>query len=105
MVFAYMAYKSQFAQRASSLIDQGIAFQHAWPSPRAAVRYRPCRSGFSFGQAPVAPQELKGRIEIRDVHFRYSPTDPWVLNGVSLIVEPGEHVAITGPSGEASRRS
>lgn len=44
--------------------------------------------------------ELKGKIELRDVFYRYSPSDPLVLDGVNLTVEPGEHVAITGPSGD-----
>lgn len=42
---------------------------------------------------------LGGRIELRNITFRYSPNDPLVLNGISLIVEPGDHIAITGPSG------
>ena len=41
---------------------------------------------------------LRGRIEVRDVRFRYEPDVP-VLNGVDLTVEPGQHVAIVGASG------
>jgi len=40
-----------------------------------------------------------GRIELRNVRFRYSPSDPEILTGVSLTIEPGASVAITGPSG------
>jgi ATP-binding cassette, subfamily B, bacterial CvaB/MchF/RaxB len=39
------------------------------------------------------------RIEIRDLAFRYSEHDPLVLDGIDLVIEPGESVAITGPSG------
>ena len=39
------------------------------------------------------------RIEVRDLWFRYGNDSPWVLKGASLVVEPGESVAITGPSG------
>jgi ATP-binding cassette subfamily B protein RaxB len=39
------------------------------------------------------------RIEVKDVWFRYGNDTPWVLQGASLVVEPGESVAITGPSG------
>ncbi len=39
------------------------------------------------------------RIEVRDVWFRYGNDSPWILQGASLVVEPGESVAITGPSG------
>jgi len=42
--------------------------------------------------------EVKGRIEFRDVWFAYNDED-WVLRGVSFVAEPGQHVAIVGPTG------
>ncbi|MEZ4294637.1 MAG: peptidase domain-containing ABC transporter [Polyangiaceae bacterium] len=50
------------------------------------------------GEKPEAPR-LKGRIEVRDVGFRYGPAAPWVLRGVSFTVEPGETLAIVGRTG------
>lgn len=47
----------------------------------------------------VQPGELSGDIELAGVSFRYSDTDPFVLNEVSLRIRPGEFVAIVGPSG------
>ncbi len=38
------------------------------------------------------------RIEFRDVHFSYSPGEP-VLEGVSFAAEPGDRLAIVGPTG------
>ncbi|MEM9059135.1 MAG: ABC transporter transmembrane domain-containing protein [Pseudomonadota bacterium] len=51
--------------------------------------------------APVAmPDPPRGSIEFRDVHFAYeSRPDAPALNGVSFRVEPGETIAIVGPSG------
>ncbi|MDQ1127706.1 ATP-binding cassette subfamily B protein [Microbacterium sp. SORGH_AS 505] len=43
-----------------------------------------------------------GRIEFRDVSFRYpdaGPDSPATLDGVSFVAEPGQHVAFVGPSG------
>ncbi|HKB27900.1 MAG TPA: ABC transporter ATP-binding protein, partial [Candidatus Limnocylindrales bacterium] len=40
-----------------------------------------------------------GRIEFRDVEFRYPGAQDPVLRDVSFSVEPGETVAIVGPSG------
>jgi ABC-type bacteriocin/lantibiotic exporter with double-glycine peptidase domain len=41
---------------------------------------------------------LKGEIELRDVSFSYDGREP-VLHHVSFHVEPGQHVAVVGPSG------
>jgi ABC-type bacteriocin/lantibiotic exporter with double-glycine peptidase domain len=46
-----------------------------------------------------SPGVLNGAIAVADVVFRYQPDSPNVLQGVSLTVSPGEHVAIVGPSG------
>ncbi len=49
---------------------------------------------------PFAVAEGSGvRIEVKDVWFRYGNDSPWILKGASLVIEPGESVAITGPSG------
>jgi len=48
-----------------------------------------------------APGPL-GRIEFRDVIFRYPDAAPGTrptLDGVSFVAEPGQHVAFVGPSG------
>ncbi|MDF1590737.1 MAG: ABC transporter ATP-binding protein [Desulfobacterales bacterium] len=42
--------------------------------------------------------QLNGAVELRDVSFSYNNHEA-VLNNVSFRIEPGEHVAIVGPSG------
>jgi len=46
-----------------------------------------------------AAPPLAGRIELRNVGFRYGPNSPWVLRGVSATIEPGQKVAVVGRSG------
>lgn len=43
--------------------------------------------------------ELRGKIEFRDLTFRYSPESPPVLQGVNLVIEPGQTVAFIGRTG------
>jgi ABC-type bacteriocin/lantibiotic exporter with double-glycine peptidase domain len=43
-------------------------------------------------------ERLKGEIEFRDVSFSYDGREP-VLHHISFRVEPGQHVAVVGPSG------
>ncbi|MCU1355547.1 MAG: multidrug transporter, partial [Acidimicrobiales bacterium] len=48
---------------------------------------------------PVDPGRLTGRIELRGVQFAYPTTGVTVLDGVDLVIEPGETVAIVGETG------
>ena len=99
MVFAYLSYKTQFIQKAASLIDQGIALRMLGLHLERLSDIALSEEDKSFGTSVDIETELKGRIELREVFYRYAPSDPLVLEGVNLVVEPGEHIAITGPSG------
>jgi ATP-binding cassette, subfamily B, bacterial len=51
---------------------------------------------------PKTIKEPKGKLEFKDVHFRYpdSPKDqPDIVNGVNLVLEPGQSVALIGITG------
>jgi ATP-binding cassette subfamily B protein len=47
---------------------------------------------------PYVPDRIEGKVEFRDVWFAYNH-DEQVLRGVDFSVEPGEHLAIVGPTG------
>ena len=42
---------------------------------------------------------MAGHLEFRNVSFGYNPTDPPLLSDFSLLVRPGERIAIVGRSG------
>lgn len=48
---------------------------------------------------PDAPATITGRLEFRDVWFRYRPELPYVLKGISFSVEPGRTLAVIGTTG------
>lgn len=99
MVVAYLAYKQQFLTRAASLMDQGIAFQmlglHLERLGDIALEEED--RGFGDGASHDTP--FTGHIQLKGIVYRYSPTDPLILNGVDLDIPAGAHIAITGPSG------
>ena len=42
---------------------------------------------------------ILGRIEVTNLAYQFSSTDPAVFEGVNFVVERGETIAIVGPSG------
>ena len=99
MLLAFIAYKDQFLGRVSNLIDRAVDLTmlrlHAERLADIALTKPELRGHADEAEAVARPVA----IEVNKLRFRYSDTDPWVLDGVSLRVEPGETVAIVGASG------
>ncbi|MFJ5955237.1 ABC transporter ATP-binding protein [Paenarthrobacter sp. NPDC092416] len=49
--------------------------------------------------SPVVPAEKKGRVEFRDVTFKYPGAEAPVLSNISFTAEPGQTLAIIGSTG------
>ena len=98
MLFAFIAYKEQFAQRVSALIDKVVELKmlKLQGERLADIVLTPPEP-----QADLAQPLPAGRasLELRDVSFAYSESEPEVLRHLNLTIEPGESVAIVGPSG------
>ena len=99
MLLAFVAYKDQFLGRVSELINKALDLRmlglHAERLADVALTPPEPRDR----SAALAREPLVASIEVRNLRFRYSDTDPWVLDGVDFRIEPGESVAIVGPSG------
>lgn len=98
MIFAFMAYKTLFTEKALALIEQLLEFRlidlHLERiSDIAMSDPEPDEDRLLTGD------KLVGDIELRDVNFRYADSEPYVLKDLNLRIKPGESVAITGPSG------
>lgn len=99
MVFAFMAYKTLFLTRSSSLIDQIVVFRMLGLHLERISDIALADEDVSFTTRPDGHAQFRGAVELKEIVFRYSAADPIVLNGTSLVVAPGAHIAITGPSG------
>ena len=106
MLFAFVAFKEQFAQRVSALIDKGVELRMLrLQGERLAdiVLAAPEDEGLPCFGSPAAERLDEAasppRIEVRGVSFRYADGEPEVLRGLNFAVEPGESVVIVGPSG------
>jgi ATP-binding cassette, subfamily B, bacterial CvaB/MchF/RaxB len=98
MLLAFMAYKGQFAGRATALINlmMQIKMLSLHSERLADIALEPPEK---ISEMFIDVEKIAPRIELRDVSFRYADGEPWVLRNFSLAIEPGEHVAICGPSG------
>lgn len=99
MVFAYLAYKTQFLAAASSLIERLIAFRMIDLHLERLADIALADEDVGFQRQGDGHRELRGQIELRNISYRYGSDDPLVLRDVSMVITPGESVAITGASG------
>ena len=99
MIFAIMAYKQGFMNKAVSLIETALEFRilelHVERLSDIVLSEQEPGHDRPIGY----PRPINGRIELRNVWFRYAETEPFVLEDINLRVEPGSTVTIMGPSG------
>jgi len=99
MLFAFVAYKTQFITKGTALADKFVLFRMIGLHLERLSDIALTEDDVSYRTASRAPTPMAGKIELRDIRFRYARGEPEVLSGASLKVEAGEHIAITGPSG------
>jgi len=99
MIFAFMSYKQHFTDKSVQLIEKALEFRllglHL--ERLADIALTPLERGHD--QALEYTREIHGRIELRNVFFRYAETEPFVLEDINLTIESGEFITIMGPSG------
>lgn len=102
MVFALQSYRQQFLGATTNLVQQAINYR--------LLDMHMSRIGdiaLSEPEAPAqsnsldAPLETRTpvKIELRNVRFRYAPNEAEIITGVNVAIEPGEMIALVGPSG------
>nr|WP_260427203.1 peptidase domain-containing ABC transporter [Burkholderia stagnalis] len=104
MLVAFISFADQFIARGSGLVGTLIDFRMlrlhgerladiVLTDVEADMEAKTARPADARRAQPPA-------IDVRDVRFRYAETEPWVLDGCSLSIAPGESVALVGPSGQ-----
>ena len=100
---AFIAYKMQFGSRVTNLIDKyvDIRMLRLQAERLSDIVLTPTeRLDGAHGTDCAAEHAMRDTsIEVRDLWFRYSEFEPWVLKGISFKVKAGESVAVVGPSG------
>lgn len=96
-VQAFIQYSRMFTQpmtqiaSMANLLQSGVASAERVFEVLDATELSPDADG-------SLPEPIGGRVEFRDVDFGYSPDRP-LIRGLCLTAEPGQTIAIVGPTG------
>ena len=105
MLFAFMSFKGQFTGAVTNLINQGIALRMLGLHLErlADIALTPVEKGVITEEgnpsSSISGFEIKGDLELRQIKYRYSETEPYLFKNASFHARPGESIAIIGPSG------
>lgn len=97
-VQAMLEYTWRFAEPFSSLAGMVGSFGAAAAAGGRIFALLDAEEEIPDPQSPVVPKEHNGRVVFHQVKFGYTP-DHLLMKGVDLAVEPGQKVAIVGPTG------
>lgn len=98
MLMALMVYSAMFTTRMTALVNVLIDYKmlslHC--ERLADIVLEPAEADIVTG---LSVEQLEARLELINISYRYSNSEPFVLRNINLIIEPGDSVAIAGPSG------
>jgi ATP-binding cassette subfamily B protein len=97
-VTAFIQYSRQFSQPLTQVASMANLLQSSVASAERVFALLDAPEQTQDAAEPARPADVRGRVEFRDVSFRYVPDRPLIEN-VSLTVQPGQTVAIVGPTG------
>src|SRR5207248_4251187 len=84
MIFAFMSYRQHFTDKAVQLVEKALDLRilglHL--ERLSDIALTPLEPGHD--QALAYVRQISGRIELRNVSFRYAETEPLVLEGINL---------------------
>ncbi|HWC68573.1 MAG TPA: ABC transporter ATP-binding protein [Acidimicrobiales bacterium] len=95
---ALIQYSRQFGQPLTFLASMAGTFQSGIASLERVLELLDAEDEPADPPRAVSPPAVRGRIVFDDVHFSYTPGKP-LIEGLDLVAEPGQTVAIVGPTG------
>lgn len=96
----FLAFMAAFAGFSQGVLGISNGVWELWSVGPEMARFQPILDEIPEKvSGSHSPGKLDGKVELSHVTFRYSPESQPVLREVSLVVNPGEFVAIVGPSG------
>jgi ATP-binding cassette subfamily B protein len=97
-VQAFIQYSRQFSMPLTQVASMANLVQSGVASAERVFEVLDADEQEADPAVSARPEELRGRVALENVSFRYDPEKP-LIEDLSLKVEPGHTVAIVGPTG------
>ena len=97
-VQAFIQYSRQFSMPLTQVASMANLVQSGVASAERIFELLDADEQEADPVPAIRPDELRGRVALENVSFRYDPEKP-LIEDLSLKVEPGHTVAIVGPTG------
>ena len=98
VLFAFIQFTEMFFRPIRDLSEKYNIMQTAMASSERIFKLLDNQTFVKNPEQPVELNEIKGKIEFKDVCFAYNDDD-YVLKNISFKINPGETVAIVGATG------
>jgi ATP-binding cassette subfamily B protein len=95
---AMIQYARQFSMPLTQLASMASVFQSGIASLERVLELLDAAEQSPDAPPTTTPAPARGRIVLDDVSFSYDPAVP-LIEGLSVVAEPGQTVAIVGPTG------
>jgi ATP-binding cassette subfamily B protein len=97
-VQSFVQYSRQFTQQLSQLAAMANVLQSGVASAERVFELLDTPEQLADPAAPATLQRVRGEVRFEHVGFRYKPDQP-LIDDLSLVAQPGQTVAIVGPTG------
>src|SRR6185369_13334849 len=95
---AFIQYSRQFTQPLTQLASMVNVLQSGIASAERVFEFLDFDDQSEAGAIDVSDRDFRGHVEFDSVSFSYDPNKP-LIQDLSLVADPGQTVAIVGPTG------
>jgi ABC-type multidrug transport system fused ATPase/permease subunit len=99
VLIAFLSYVTRFFSPIQELSRMYTSMQSAMAGGEQVFKLMDTQPDVEDAPGALNMPPIRGEIRFEDVSFRYRPELPEVLHGINLLIQPGQTVALVGPTG------